>query len=241
MISQWGLENFLKKKREDASYPAFLSDDGNVVFRNSNITIPIKDFLIEIRKKEHCNFEEIWGCHATLQSTLRCCECGTVIFASDDCNYYDDKLACPTCGGYHTDFEYWTKEEIESDPKKKETIEWMIQDTKEQEEEYERMKKRGGLYDHQRWVKKFKNKKRMIIISHICYGWGKKGVKKQRYLEISRWINDEDHMGYIHGGKGTWTIKIPMNFYAMYILWIIPHTKKYKKAKALLYNKTNDN
>lgn len=233
MISLYDIEQFYRKHGTANGLKLSEDESGVLDAETGEYICSIETYLQYLREKNHCDFEEIWGCHATLQSTLRCRNCGTVIFASDDCWDYDPKLACPTCGGYDTHFEFWTQEQIDNDPVKKDSIQWMLDDTKRQNEEYERMKKRGGLYDWQRFIKKFRFKKFMLQISHICWGWGEKGRKKDRYLEISKWVRNENDM-YEHGGKGSWTIKIPLNPYAAYLLWIFPRTKEYREARKTL-------
>ena len=185
----------------------------------------LNNLLSFMRKDMHCDFEEIYSCHGTLQSTLRCRECGTVIFASDDCDNYDPRLCCPVCAGYQTGFEYWTGEEIAKDPKKQQTIAFLEKETREQNAEYERYKQRG-LWDHQRFVKKWRTAKHMFILSHICDGWGKEDVKKCRYLELEVCDKDIDG-GYIVRQH----YKFPINPYATYIFWVLPHTRKYRNAR----------
>lgn len=125
-------------------------DGNNVIDKETGMVLcSIEEFTMEIRKAEHCNFESVYYCHGTLQNTIRCCECGTVIFASDDSSDYDPNLKCPVCGKYETWFEFWTKDEIESDKKKKDTIDFLEQMQREAIEADKRYVERGHLYDWQ--------------------------------------------------------------------------------------------
>ena len=63
-----------------------------------------------MREKLHCDFENVFYEHVSLLNVIRCKQCGTVIFASED-EYYEANLRCPTCSDYKTGYEYWTKEE----------------------------------------------------------------------------------------------------------------------------------
>lgn len=231
MITLYDLKQYYKKNN-GVVHNTMLSDDVKSILdaKNGERIGPVDKFLEILRSHNHCNFEEIYYCHATLDSVLRCCDCGTVIFASDDCSVYDSKLCCPTCGGYKTSFDFWTKEEVESDPAKQAQIDDMIQEQRERDEEYERMKKRGGLYDHQRWIKKWCGKHRYYEISYICWGWGKKNVKKEKYLEFKRGKKRKSDGHYILSPSK----RFPLNFYALYILWILPHTAKFHKAQESL-------
>lgn len=227
MFSMWDLKQYVEKHHDELKM--HLSDDGkSFVCEDKDILIPADVFLSDLRKAYHCDFEEVWSCHGTLESVIRCRECGTVIFSSDDEWDFDPHLCCPTCGGYETSFKYWTKKEIDSDPEKKQYIEFLEEETKEEAEAYERYKKRG-LRDNQRFVKKWmsRDKKHLFIFSHLCDGWGKKNVKKRRYLELEIYNRDENGAGYVLEKS----YKLPINLYAFYIFWVFPHTKKYKEAR----------
>lgn len=227
MISQYDVIKYYERAKESGKKtPFYLSDDKKEVFdsETNERLCSIEHYVNVMRKHLHCDFEVIYYEHATLEVVYRCKECGTVIFASDSCEEYDDNLCCPTCGGYETGFEYWTKEEIANDEKKKNTLEFFDKIMKERKEEDERMKKRGGLYDWQRWVKRFKTKNYRIEIWGICSGWGHKGIKKDRYIEIYG-FKKEENGSYTIGNNHGFHYQIPLNWYAFYIRYIYPYQK----------------
>ena len=98
---------------------------------------------------------------------MRCTECGTVIFTTED-EDYDPRLKCPTCTDYKTHFEYWTKEDIKSDEEKQEVIEHYKKMTEWKIERDKRIKRRNGKHDWEIAVKKFYGKKLYLSLALEC-------------------------------------------------------------------------
>lgn len=231
MVSNYDIiKSFERFEREGKQVALKLNEDksGLVASDTGEYICSIDTYAQHLREKLHCDFEVIYDEHVSLQVVYRCKECGTVIFARDD-EDYDPNLCCPSCGGYKTYFEYWTKEEIDSDESKKKTIEG-IQMMQEYMNESARRRKERGLNDWEIWKKEvqFKNYRRTFTLE-CCNLFGGKNVfarLKGLNLHIIKWEKDENGIGYI-GKKFT---RIPLSLYSMYIIWILPHTKKYKES-----------
>ena len=98
---------------------------------------------------------------------LKCTECGTLIFTYEDYRY-EPNLKCPTCTDYKTNFDFWTKKDIESDDGKKATLK-AYEELKEREKEIEeRIKRRNGKYDWQIAIKKIYTKKKLLVLNLEC-------------------------------------------------------------------------
>lgn len=229
MISEYDvIRQFRRAEKEGEDLSLKLSEDEKSLVDSTTreYVCSVRTFTEELRKKEHCDFESIYYEHATLTDVYRCRQCGTVIFGGDDEYHYNPNEKCPTCCNdpsvCHN--EYWTKEQIDSDPEKQKTIQFLIDEQARKNREYERSKKRNGLYDWQRWQKKFKTKKHGYEITYICFGYdgdlGKvpKGRKADRYLEIDRWNLDDYIMNH--------RVQIPLNWHNIYCRWIYPYSKK---------------
>lgn len=190
----------------------------------------IDTYVEYLRSKHHCNFESIYYEHATLTDIYRCKDCGTVIFGGDDEYHYNPNEKCPTC--CHDDSvchnEYWTKEQIESDPEKKKTIEGLIEAQKEMNAAADRRKARGGLYDWERWQKRFFIKNHGFKITLINDNWDKKLKHTSRYLEIHTWKKSEGIIKH--------TCQIPLSCYFFYIKYIFPYSKKCKAPELRKYH-----
>ena len=225
------IKTFERLEREGKQGELKLNEDksGLVVSDTGEYICSIDTYAQHLREKLHCDFEVIYEDHASLRVVFRCKECGTVIFARDD-EDYDPNLRCPTCGGYDTYFEYWTKEDIDSDKSKQDTIrslrmmqQYMI--------ESQRRRKKRGLNDWEIWKKEVQFKKCRRTFSLECCDLfnGKKGPARLKglNLHITRWEKDKDGIGY-YGKKYT---RIPLSPHAVYLFWILPHTKKYKQLK----------
>lgn len=231
MVSNYDIiKSFERFEREGKQVALKLNEDksGLVASDTGEYICSIDTYAQHLREKLHCDFEVIYDEHVSLQVVYRCKECGTVIFARDD-EDYDPNLSCPTCGGYNTYFEYWTKEDIDSDESKQKSIEGMQMMQKYMNESAKRRKERG-LNDWEIWKREvqFKNY-RMTFALECCNLFdGKKGLARIKglNLHIIRWEKDNDGIGYI-GKKYT---RIPLSPYSVYINWILPHTKKYKES-----------
>lgn len=203
MISEYDVKNY-SKTHSDCWYTVDKND--NIIDKNDGqIICTLKTMTNYLRKKTHCDFESVYYCHCTLQNTIRCRECGTIIFATDDEYGYDPNLCCPTCSGYKTSLEYWTPEEIERDEKKKKTIVMLEQMQQEQIEADERYVQRGNKYDWQIWKGRLKIGKQYAIFFDLeCENFPKTKFKGLRLI-VHLGIRD-DGFGYIH--KKHWHIPL---------------------------------
>lgn len=176
----------------------------------------VDTFVRVLRKEKHCDFEVIYSEHVSLTTTYRCKQCGTVIFGGDD-ERFDPNLKCPGCGGYKTQLEFWTGEEIQKDINKQHTIEQLIQAQKLQDEMYERIEQRNGLNDWEIWKKKYYGKKHFFEFSLECCNLFHSGLKGLNF-HITHGKKDTDGVGYICKDF----FRIPLSLYAIYIQWIVP-------------------
>ncbi len=232
MLSIYDAQQYVKHFEQEMGDNAYvkLSEDGKSIlsYKTGENLGSIERFTQILRKHLHCDFELIWSCHASLDEIYRCRQCGTVIFGGDDEERYDPNERCPTCchdpSVCHN--EYWTAEDIQNDPDKAKTIQMYEELAKREKEAEIRRQKRGGLYDHERWIGHIKTKKRLFTFKHLCFGWGVKGMKKDRFLRVSCSIKDEDGLSYSMGRDRGFSFDIPLNFYAFYIRYIHPYSKK---------------
>ena len=116
MVSKWDMKQCIKKHLDD--FPYIYNEEEEALYSKDDGTYlcSLDTFLEVYRKRSGESFESIYYEHGTLENVIRCTECGTVIFTRED-EDYDAHLKCPTCTDYKTYFEYWTKEDIESDEK----------------------------------------------------------------------------------------------------------------------------
>ena len=229
MITKGDVIHYFKNNNDNKVNLCLSPDEENLYNRDTGkYFCSVDEFLNASRKVAHCDFEVIYEEHATLDVVYRCKECGTVIFSGDDIERYDPNLICPTCSGddSHCGTDYWNKEMIDSDVDKRNCINWMLEETARKEEMYKRMKSRGGLYDWQRWVKKFVIGRYMFQISHICFGWGIKNAKKDRYIEVEAYIKDKDSIGLF---SRIGSFKIPLSLYNIKCRYL--YYKKYKNKE----------
>jgi len=221
MVTKYQVINFFEKNKENP-YIKFMLDEKheNVIHKDTGKHFAtIDEYIGAMKKVLHCDFELIYEEHPSLMSIIRCKECGTVIFTRDD-ESYDPNLNCPTCSDYKTYFEYWTKEEIDNDEKKQNTIKLYQEIQHHMEESYKRTKKRG-LQDWEIWKKKIKFKKTMWIISLECNNLFHTKIKGLK-LCINKYEKDPDSINsYIYKKH----IRIPLSFYAFYIQFILPYKK----------------
>lgn len=190
MISKYDI----KKVAESEKCWFKIDDNENVIDKETGECVAtIETFLSLLRHKLHCDFEVIYSCHPTLETTYRCKDCGTVIFARED-EDYEVNLCCPVCSDYKTGFEYWSGEEIKNDVEKQNTIDFLIQMQKEQEESYRRRKKRNGKCDWQIFKWRIKIPKRAIYFELQCDDLFRSKLKGLR-LEVR--IGEKDDFGYV--------------------------------------------
>ena len=142
MISPYDVIKYLENHESETGL--IYKEDTKEIYDTSlgKIVFSLDDLYLVLKKKMHCDFESIYYDRLSLKNIIRCKECGTVIFSSDDEYEYDPLLRCPNCGGYHTDLKYWTAEDIEKDKDKQEVISfytdlqknWMKQKKEEKKE-----------------------------------------------------------------------------------------------------------
>lgn len=214
MVSKWDMKKYIKENADRLPY-IYKEEDDAVYKKDGNYLASLDEFLDVYRKNSGESFESIYYEHIFLEDVIRCTECGTVIFTYDD-ERYDHKLKCPTCTDYNTHFEYWTKEDIESDEEKQNTIKHLQEAMEYQEERDKRMKKRNGKYDWQIAIKKFYGKKRFLEFALECNDITKsyfKGLRLQ--VNIGEKETADDHC---------YTIKkfftIPLSWSQFYIQFI---------------------
>lgn len=219
MINYSQVIKALRMLADDPEYTMMLSiDEKSVIDKNTGkIVHSVDEYIDFLRKKNHCDFEVIYS-DALNNVHYQCKECGTVIFASDDYEDYDDNLCCPTCGGYETHFKHWTKEEIEADPKKQEVLDFYQEMMRDSEAAYAR-KKKTGLAFNELWKKQFENELSLVELTLRCNHALKEGLKGLE-LEIVKFERDE--IGFVARKWHT----IPLSWSSFYIRCIYPYSKK---------------
>lgn len=186
MISRMDVINY-SKNHPDCWYRI----EGNCIIDNEdNKKVCDLDTFVDLcRKKLHCDFESIYSCHGLLQTTLRCRQCGTVIFAYED-DRDEPNLCCPVCTDYKTSFEFWTPDEIRNDRKKQDTIKFLEEMEREQIEADKRYQKRHK-YDWQ--IGEFTlriTKNRKVSFELECDNLFRSGLQGLR-LNVHIWKRDE--------------------------------------------------
>lgn len=191
MISKWDVRQYFKRHENELEHR--IAENDMIVHKATDAVLcSIDDFVDHMRKKLHCDFECIYSCHGTLEVILRCKECGTVIFASDDVNYCDDNLCCPVCANYNTHFKYYTGEEILLDKNKQEEINLYEEMTKEQIEADKRREKRNGKYDWEIFKGRIKICSDKVIYYCLeCDNLFKSGLNGLR-LDLHYAVKDDD-------------------------------------------------
>lgn len=134
MIFNFQVINYLKSDKAKAKNLSYNEEDEGI-YENDTFIANLDDFTEQLRKESHCSFETIYS-DVLLNTVLRCTECGTIIFTGDD-ELFDPDLCCPTCSDYYCHSEYFTKEEIENNPEKKELVKFYINTQKEENERQE--------------------------------------------------------------------------------------------------------
>ena len=161
MISKYDLIRYAENKSDQCWFR--IEEEKNVIEKETGkFVCDINILLQHMREKMHCDFECIYDCHGLLEVILRCKECGTVIFTTEDENY-DPNLCCPTCGEYKTWFEFWTAEDIKNDPQKQEAIRHFEQMQKKQDELEQHRNFSGCNYKKKPTIRK--------IVSRIKEWW----------------------------------------------------------------------
>lgn len=223
MVSKWDLKNYINKNSD--KFPYIYKEEEDALYdKETNEHLLSLDTLLDLyRKKSGESFESVFYDHIGLFDVLRCTECGTVIFTYED-ESYDPHLKCPTCVGYETHFEYWTKEEIESDEEKQSTIEHFKEMTEWQIERDKRIERRNGKQDWQIAVKKFYGKKLFFGLFLECDDITKSYFKGLRLkVELG---NKED--GFVYTIKHFFTIPLSWSQFLFQCRW---HMEKRKERK----------
>ena len=236
MISKFDvLKAFRRAKEEGRDLGMVLSEDEKSVLdsKTEEYLCSIDTYVTYLRQKLHCDFECIFYEHASLTTIYRCNECGTVIFTGDE--RYDPNLRCPVCAGYHHWGKYYTKEDMDNDPKKREEVQLYIDWQKEMDEAEERRKASGGLYDWQVFEKKWYGKKYFFGLEMTDFGRHLGEKKKENKPWYKRMIDLEFRFGSKGDSEISYTVdkhfKIPLSPYSFYVRFIYPHTKKGREFK----------
>lgn len=219
MISRFDVMEYMKK-HSDELQARYDKESDSIVGFDGRFLCTLDQLTQDLRKGNHCDFECIFHCHASLDTVYRCRECGAIIFTGDD-ERYDPNLRCPVCGGYHHS-SYWTKEDIENDPNKQKELESMEAYMREQEEAYLRRKARGGLYDWQLMKKDYFGKKHSYHFELTVNNITESRIKG---LALKIEIGDKEDNGISYAIKHFYTI--PLGPTAFYRHCILPYSKKY--------------
>lgn len=193
MISKYDVRKYAEN---NASKCWFSIDENDNIFdkEKGDIVCSLETLTKFLRQKAHCDFETIYECHGLLQVVIRCKECGTVIFASDDELYCEPNLCCPVCSDYKTGFKYWSGEDIKNDTDKQKEIDFLMEMQKEQIEADKRYMKRKK-YDWQIWNGRIKLPNRAIYFNLECDNLFKTKLKGLKL--IIHWAH-KDGTGYIY-------------------------------------------
>lgn len=194
MISAFDVKQYAKNHPE--SWFAINENNEVIDKENNAVVCNIKTLVQVLREKLHCDFEVIYECHGTLDIVYRCKQCGTVIFASDDEWYYEPGLCCPVCSDYKTGFEYWSGEDIKNDPEKQKYIEFLNEMEREQEESYQRYKKRGK-YDSEIWKGRIRLPHGLAIYIDLRCDNLFKHYLRGLHIELHLARKDDDSFGYV--------------------------------------------
>jgi hypothetical protein len=225
MINEYVVRGAFKDaKAKGLALIVYMNDEGTDLFdsETNERVCSVKTYTQHLREKLHCDFEVVYYEHATLDEVLRCKQCGTVIFTGDD-ERYDPNLCCPGCGDYQTGLVYWTGEEIKQDEEKRKTIEMYEEFSRQQKIEYERRKRRGGLYDWQLIdkTKFFKKWAVHIELEDFGHPWdGEKNYRpwwKRVILLRFSFAKKNDNISY----STKWKFEIPLTPYRWYISYRI--------------------
>lgn len=194
MVTKWDMINYMKKNVDKLQY-IYKEDEDAIYDKQGKYVTSLDEYLDFYRKKSGESFESIYYEHISLINVLRCTECGTVIFTTED-EDYDPRLKCPTCTDYKTHFEYWTKKDIDSDEEKQKEIKLLETMTQERVEREKRIEKRNGKFDWEIAIKKFYGKKICLELILECDDITKSFFKGLR-LKINIGKKTKKDTGYI--------------------------------------------
>lgn len=223
MISQYDIKEALKR----SDVIGYNEEKDEVYSKESNnVLCNLKEYTNYMRKKLHCSFESVYSDRCSLMDVIKCTECGTIIFSSDDYEEHDGRLKCPTCSDYKTHFEFWTKEDIENDVRKQNTLKF-YNDINERDDRIYKRKEKTGLENSELW-----KKTRKVDLDRIEY-----------ILKVFDF--DSNKIRGLHFEKKLWTkeaedsftstlntkrgYKIPLGWTYIYTMYIYSNLSKLKK------------
>lgn len=142
MVTKKEVLDALKKK-----YDIVYDEENDLITYQGN-TISMEKVYQKYLRENGMSFKCICDVHWECMSVIECTECGTVVKEYYD-EYYEPNFRCPTCTNYKTNYEYYTKEQIESS----EGLQAIINMYKNlnqimQDQDYRR-NQRNGLEDYQ--------------------------------------------------------------------------------------------
>ena len=196
MVSKYDMKKYIKNNVD--TFPYIYKEEEDAIYDKDGSYLSSLDVFLEVyRKHSGESFENIYYERVSLQNVLRCTECGTVIFATEDEMYYDP------------------------DVEKQNTIKFYKEMNDYKIEENKRIKKRNGKYDWQIAIKKFYGKKRFLGLALECDNITKSYFKGLRLIiDIGRKNNDD--ISYIRNKR----FRIPLSWSQFYIQFIYPHLGK---------------
>ena len=219
MITKSEIKKYLIAHEEELGVKYNESEDA--LYKDEEFFCTMDEYVKTFRLNTGQSFTSIYSCGGSLLNVIRCNKCGTVIFSSDDYENYEEDLKCPTCTNYKTHFTFWTKEEIESDEKKKNEIEFYEELTRKDVERYEREKKRGKR-DCEITKRHLRTKKHKFDFILGCNDISESYLKGLRY-EIVIWERDKDKPSLCTMKKH---IVIPLSWSQLYLRHIYRHLGK---------------
>lgn len=230
MISRYDVinafEDEMKKGNTEYSYDR---ETDMIKGKDGKDICSLDEFMPVIRRKNHCNFESIYYCHATLDNVYRCLECGTVIFGGDD-ERYDPACRCPTCSNDNSVCRntWWSADEIKNEPEKQQFIEGLIEQQRIMNEIEERRRKRGGKSDSEIWIKEYRGKKHYLEFKLECNNLFLTKLKGLKFVIRHSEKDYENDFGYFW--KRDYVI--PLSISAAIWQWYkLPKMRKHWKAE----------
>ena len=142
MVTRKQLLKELLEKQKDIKY-----NKETETLSYAGVEIPFERYYQTYLSENGMSFKCICDIHWECTSIIECTKCGTVVKEHYD-EDYEPNFRCPTCTGYKTGYEYYTKEEIENNKDLQSIIE-MYRELNEILEEQEKRREQRGLEDNQ--------------------------------------------------------------------------------------------
>ena len=202
--------SIVKKYLEDEKCWFEEREDGSIyskIHPELKLANNMDEFIVSLNIHNHSHFKCIYSCPASLDVVLECQECGAIIFTGDDTDRYNQNLRCPVCSGEEQGVEYWTKEDIEINPIKQDTLKFYKTDIEIREKDYQRYK-RTGLNSWELWKKEKRDKQGRLLKRTTLERMGMKGIRGLN-LKVSFYV-PEDDLGSVHKKTKVY----PLSFYA---------------------------